>query len=214
MFKHDYLLRECEGKKVLHFGAVDYPYHNERMEKGTLLHYKLSKVCKLLIGVDNNAKGIADLKRWDINNIYYGDIVKDKFVPKVLNNVPYDVVLLPDIIEHLINPGVALENIKKFCDEKTIVIITVPNAWSIFNLKNHFRKVEVVHPDHYFWTSLLTTTKLIKDSGFEIISVDYALSGSKNDKRSFKGRLFNKLILNHFEFLKPTLIFKTKLKKI
>ena len=60
-YKHDYLLHACTGKKVLHIGATDYPYHEERAKKGILLHQKLNKVANVT-GLDISKDAIKTLK--------------------------------------------------------------------------------------------------------------------------------------------------------
>ena len=45
----------------------------------------------------------------------------------------FDVIVIGDLIEHLSNPGLMLYRIKKFCDERTKIIITTPNAFGLLN---------------------------------------------------------------------------------
>jgi len=210
IYKHDYILENCKDKVVLHIGATDFPYHIKRVKTKELLHYKLNKISKKVVGIDNAIKAIEDLKRFNINNIYYGDIVLNKYEREVLKQ-KYDIILIPDVLEHLTNPGLALRNIKKFCNKNIEIIITVPNVWSIFHIKNHFTSKEKVHPDHCFWPSLLTMSNLIKKSGFRIIKRTYALSGASNNPHGLKGKIFKRIILDKYEFLGPVLIFKVKL---
>ena len=209
MFKDDLVLEVCKGKSVLHFGASDYPYHKERFFNKHLLHYKLSKVTSYLLGVDNNVESVKFLNSHGLNNIVVGDVVLNKYDERVYSH-KYDVVLLLDILEHLTNPGLALQNIKQFCDENTIILVSVPNVWSVFRLKNHFRKEEIVHPDHCFWPSKHTMEVLLKKSGFGIVNEFFALSGSSCEKHTLLGRLFDKLILHNFPFMYSKLIFSIK----
>ena len=51
-FKHDLILNFCKNKKILHIGSADSPYHLERFNNGTLLHLKLQKNCKEVVGID------------------------------------------------------------------------------------------------------------------------------------------------------------------
>ena len=76
-YKDDLILKFCKGKRVLHIGATDYPFHIQKGLKGELLHQKLDKVSNFLIGIDISRKAIYELKKeLNINNIYYGDIIK------------------------------------------------------------------------------------------------------------------------------------------
>lgn len=110
-YKIDLILALCKNKRVLHIGATDYPYHIEKAKKNKLLHQKLNQTCKELIGIDIVKKAISDLQdQFNIQNIYYGDIIKNEFEIKLTKK--FDIVVFADVIEHLDNPGIALENLK------------------------------------------------------------------------------------------------------
>ena len=204
-YKHDYLLHACTGKKVLHIGATDYPYHEERAKKGILLHQKLNKVANVT-GLDISKDAIKTLKENGINNIFYGDIVKNKYDKHIISQ-KFDIIIFPDVIEHLSKPGCALENLKQFCRNETRIIITAPNVWSITELKNHFRKNENVHPDHCFWTSTTTLKKLCEFSGYSVKGIIYTNSGASDDKITFKGKIFRNII-DKFPHMRNVLILE------
>ncbi|MBP2143467.1 2-polyprenyl-3-methyl-5-hydroxy-6-metoxy-1,4-benzoquinol methylase [Methanococcus voltae] len=204
-YKHDYLINACKGKKVLHIGASDYPYHEERVKKGTLLHQKLNKVADV-IGLDISRDAIRILNENGVNNVYYGDIVENEY-DEHINNQKFDIIIFPDVIEHLSKPGQALENLTQFCNPNTRIIITAPNAWSILELKNHFRTDESVHPDHCFWTSAKTLTKLCEFSGYGVKKITYTNSGASTDKLTFKGKIFRNIVDN-FPHMRNVLILE------
>ena len=165
LFRDEFILDYCKGKSVLHIGATDSPYHREKAEKGELLHQKLQKVCKQLIGLDIDKKAIKILKdEFNIKDIYFGDIIKGKYELN-LNKYKFDYILFADVIEHLDNPGTALVNLKKFMNNKTRMIITTPNVFQHCNFMTYFTGVENVHPDHTFWPSYKTMCKLIENNG-------------------------------------------------
>ena len=117
------------------------------------------------------------------------------------------------MIEHLDNPGIALENIKDFMGRNTKLILTTPNAWNIFTIPNHFRKVENVHPDHMFWPSKRTMDHLLKTHKFEIKFFKYVEFGGRNDKKTFKGKVFERSVLNWLQnHLRDTLFYILKRK--
>lgn len=197
--KHDFIIRKCKGKSVLHIGATDEPYHLKRFHNKSLLHLKLMNVSKKVIGLDYDKKSIKDLKKQGIENIYFGDIVLNKY-DKEIKKYNYDIIIFGDVIEHLNNPGTGLENLKQFMDKNTELILTTPNVWSIFRIKNFFKKAEINHPDHRFWPSLFTMKNIIEKQNFHIKNEGFLLAGSEKDNlTTLKGKLFKKIVVNRIQ---------------
>lgn len=193
LYKHDQILNLCKDKVALHIGACDSPYHIERAREGVLLHQKLQKVCKDLIGIDIDKKTIEELKNFGVNNIFYGDIVKNEYEID-LNKFHFDYILFSDVIEHLENPGLALDNIKELMKRNTKIILTAPNCFSYGAIRNILTKNEVVHPDHVFHTSYKTLTKLFERKNLKADYFTYCFYGSYKESR-----IINKLIYKLFK---------------
>lgn len=211
IYKDEYILKKSKNKTVLHIGATDYPYHIVKYNKKELLHPKITTISKEIIGIDNNPESINYLKSKGISDIYYGDIINNKYSKEVLVK-KYDLILFPDVIEHLENPGLALRNIKQFMNKKTTLLLTTPNVWSYKYILNHFRKTEFNHPDHCVWFSEGTLKKLLSDCGYKVINVNYGKWGSSKDYPNWYGKVFQKLILNNYSWMSPVIIMELKLK--
>ena len=68
-----FLKEICEGKKVLHLGCTDYPYHSGlRSMTEDFLHFELDKIAKELYGFDFDEKGIQVLEETRCENLYQG----------------------------------------------------------------------------------------------------------------------------------------------
>ena len=70
------------------------------------------------------------------------------------------------MIEHLNNPGLFLEGIKRFMNDKTLLVITTINAYCgmrfwIYGLRGKKGSVEPVHPDHVAYYSYSTLGLLL-----------------------------------------------------
>lgn len=209
LFKHDLILQFCKNKKVLHIGATDAPYHKEKGLKEELLHQKLQKVCKKLVGIDIDKKAIKYLKeKFGINNIFYGDIIKNKYKVKLTGH--WDYIVFGDVIEHLENPGLALENIKKLMNKNTYILLTAPNVFGYSNFICYFTGKEVVHPDHTFWTSYKTLSHLLEIKGLKTEYFTYCFCGSYNNIRTLKRKFFYKILKNKINHIKPCLFFILK----
>jgi SAM-dependent methyltransferase len=190
--KQDYLIKKCKNKKVLHIGPTDFPFHREKEKQKKLLYQRINEVAKKQWGLDINKDAINYLKKRNIKNIIYGDITKK--IPTKIIKQNFDIILFCDVIEHLNNPGFALENIKKIMNPKTELILTTNNCWFIGNIINFFKKKESVHPDHTFWPSKKTLNKLITNSGLYAKKTFFSFSGHSSDKRPLIYKIIKYLI--------------------
>lgn len=70
----------------------------------------------------------------------------------------FDVIVAGDVIEHVSNQGLFLENIRRHLRDNGILILTTPNAkWPTVFLP--------AHPDHVLWHDRSTLTGLIRRHG-------------------------------------------------
>src|SRR3989344_4764139 len=91
----------CAGKDVLDVGCVDHNA-NEELEN-SWLHKIIKSVAKSVIGVDFEENEVQKLRAKGYN-IVVGD------VETVTIGKTFDVIVAGELIEHLSNPGLFLEN--------------------------------------------------------------------------------------------------------
>ena len=169
--RQNVIITKCKDKQVLHLGCVDEGHLYERFERGELMHQMLAVVSKELWGVDIDTKGIEYLRHQGFENLLVGDVCMLESV-EVLRNRVFEVIVASEVIEHLQNPGLFFEGVKRFMiPEETELILTVPNAFRIDNLLWLFRGVEYVHPDHYYWFSYYTVCHFLEKNGFVLKNV-------------------------------------------
>lgn len=210
LFKDDLILKFCKGKRVLHIGATDSPYYEDKGRNGGLLHQKLQKVCKQLIGVDVDREAINYLKKnFKICDIFYGDICKNVYDVD-MDQYEFDYIVFADVIEHLENPGMALENLRGLLGKGTKLIVTTPNVFSYQNIKTYITRNELVHPDHLFWPSHKTMLRLFGAKNLKIDYFTYCFWGSCQLK-TFKGRTLYRIVTASSQSLLPCLFFVVKL---
>jgi hypothetical protein len=169
----EWFISLCKDKKVLHIGCVDWPVFNPESN----LHMTLSKHTKELVGVDTNVEGLQDLHAF-CGGRYLTELT-------TLGKEQFDVVLVPETIEHVLNAGDFMKQLMLFCKFKTLVI-TAPNAMmtepsKVWNDSKYDKLAsgkclftEVVHPDHKCWYSPYTLMNLVKtccDEHWEIEEV-------------------------------------------
>lgn len=167
----NYLLEKCQDKSVLHLGCVDSPFLEARIHNEELLHQKIMKSNVAgLWGVDIDTNGIRTMRdHLKIDNLYVGniEILEDIDLGKKV----FDVVLAPEIIEHINSPGLFMQKISDFLHVNGQLVITVPSA---LNLKIFFHGIlgrEKVHADHNYYFSPSTLKHFIESNGFEVLEM-------------------------------------------
>lgn len=154
----------CKGKKVLHIGATDAPFTEEKLGKGLLLHTKLMEHAQSVYGIDIDQKAIDYLQTQGINNIALFDMNK-------LGDIPFapDVIVFGEIIEHLQNLETALNNLKSVMTPDTELLISTPNQLYVLNfLITLIQNRECIHEDHKIGFTYGSLTQLLSASGLTL----------------------------------------------
>lgn len=137
----------------------------------TLVKLARCKIGKRVEGVDNSERAVKiGKKMYPGLNLIQGDIY----------NLPYkdnsfDIVLCTEVLEHLEDPGRALEELKRVT--KKYIMLTVPNE-PFFRLANFFRGKYISnfgnHPEHInLWTSH-SFVNFVKSKKLRISSKKYS----------------------------------------
>lgn len=155
----------CRGKKVLHIGCVDAGMTALRRSEKYFLHDLIAEVATELIGVDIVDEGL-ELLRESGHEVYRLNIETDGDLLKQLA-ARADIIVMPEVIEHLCNPGLALDNLAAagFSGD---ILITTPNAFSYRANQTIAAGVELIHPDHNYWFSPTTLKTILGKHGLEI----------------------------------------------
>lgn len=146
---------------------------------------------------NSNVLGIDILKE-DVK-----DLCKEGYNMKVANaetfklNRKFDVIFAGELIEHLSNPGLFLQQSKKHLRENGYLILTTPNAFylprlikCIFSLDDN----PPVNKEHTNWFSPATIKELLNRNNFDILSIKRF--DATAPKRTIKSKLKN--VLNCF----------------
>ena len=181
----------CSGKKVLHLGCTNWPYTQEAIDAGTLLHKDLADVSTRLYGFDFDQEGIDFLASKGFDNLFRADLEK---LDEVDLNETFDVIVAGEMIEHLNNPGRFLEGIKRFMHDDTLLVITTVNAYSgmrffVYGLRGRGGDLEPVHPDHVAYYSYSTLKLLLERHGYNLSNFMFYDLGSEH--RPHNGKLRN-----------------------
>lgn len=171
--RQEFVIERCRGKRVLHIGCVDAGVLDERFQAGTLMHQRLAAVASELWGLDIDAEGIAFLAQKGFKRLVCGDFgALEPTQWDLLKARPFDVIAVPEVVEHLMNPGLFLAAARSLMrGSKCELIVSVPNAFRLDNLIGLFRGVENVHPDHNYYFSYHTATNVLRKAGFSLQEV-------------------------------------------
>ena len=157
--KSTLLARIAKNKRVVHIGCVDDNLEMiaHKKKNNFYLHDILTNTATECLGIDMNAALVEELRKiygtdniaiadiQQIKNIYMDGFSKDDLLVKLKT---FDTVILPDIIEHLDNPGLMLENIKQYFNPKARIYICTPNPFFISNFVLTLFNREIYSPFH------------------------------------------------------------------
>jgi 2-polyprenyl-3-methyl-5-hydroxy-6-metoxy-1,4-benzoquinol methylase len=168
MIREKIILSTIKDKKVLDIGSIgqtnDYNLWN--------LYFTVP--FKELTGIDlpdskQSLQDVFKINKVDTqrpSNIVFGNMENYKF------NEKFDVIVAGDVIEHVSNQGLFLQNIREHLNENGQLIITTPNAkWLTVIFKPN--------PTHTLWHDRYTLEYILKQNGFQIELFKYYF-GNKN----------------------------------
>jgi 2-polyprenyl-3-methyl-5-hydroxy-6-metoxy-1,4-benzoquinol methylase len=145
MIREAIILEYAKGKDLLDIGCM-----------GRTMKYKLWPQVKAsarsYTGIDIQTPTSADVVQGNMESYDFG---RD-----------FDVVIAGDVLEHVSNQGLFLENIGRHLRDDAVLIITTPNAkWPTVFLRTH--------PDHVLWHDRSTLTGVLHRAGLEIRHFQY-----------------------------------------
>jgi hypothetical protein len=169
----------CRGKKVVHLGAaqasdnIDIGMYGQRIDPATFLHSRISAVASSCLGIDYNSKSIEFLRsNYKIENIVLANIENASSLSSL--KIAPDIIVMGELIEHLLNPGLALSNIKEqLMSHETQLVITTPNALDASNFLYGLLRKEAQDPDHVATYSPRLLRRLCEKSGLDVVDLKY-----------------------------------------
>lgn len=202
--RDELFLHYCKGKKVLHIGATDAPYTEEKYAQGLLLHAKLCNVSDTVLGLDIAHDAISFLKTKGFDNIIEFDMDRIEHI-----DFAPDVIIFGETIEHLMNLENSLNTLKKVMSPSTMLLISTPNAVYINNTVNAILYKEHLHEDHKVSFTFGTLYNLLIANGFEVANTHFTFLNRKT--RTITARVM-KLFARLFVGCSETLVFIVKKK--
>lgn len=108
--------------------------------------------------------------------------------------IHFDSIWALDLIEHLSNQGLFLDNVKKFLKKDGKFIITTPNCFNLFNFAEKVTKYEpTTNAEHTCYYNHRTLRQLLERHGFEVVEMSYVYSLEYTHKESIKKKFLNSI---------------------
>ncbi len=194
MSRVDEVLRWVQGPKILDIGCTGH-----KLEVGSKewVFGRLTKGFPNVIGIDISEENISKLKSLGFSNVYVQDAQSFQFEEK------FSTIVAGELIEHLSNPGLFIQNSINHLAGGGRLIITTPNPFSLLNsFYAYFKYPKTCQNDeHTCWFCPQTISTLVSRYGLNIVYFDL-VSDYRNDDESIKYRLFIHLI-RLFGFVLP-----------
>jgi len=173
VMREERIVELCRGRRVAHFGFADAPFTAEKARAGELLHQRIDEVAESVYGLDVDEAAIEIYREvtGDERNGVLDVQVRAPLYPELEDS--FDVVVFGETLEHLKNPGIALENLHALCEANPgcELCVTVPNAFSVMSFIAATNGNELVHPDHYSYYSPVTLRNLLQAHGFGDVQI-------------------------------------------
>jgi len=164
----DLIVHLCEGKRVLDLGVVGETCAAPAARIDAFpssLHLRLCEAASSLVGIDRAARELQSLRlKHPELELYEADI--ESMADVLHRERPFDVIVAGDVLEHLSNPGRALEQMKLLLADSGTVVVTCPNSLGGPNylrfLLGRFREGD----DHVQSYNKHTLANLLRRHGF------------------------------------------------
>jgi 2-polyprenyl-3-methyl-5-hydroxy-6-metoxy-1,4-benzoquinol methylase len=178
----------------------------------TLFYIKSKGIASEVVGVDifedkENKENYKNLDRF-----IFDDIERIDF-PEYYGY--FDLILLPDVLEHLIEPKNVLNKVRKYLKDDGIIIVSMPNIRHYSALKKIFingdfgyEESGIFDSTHLRFYCRKNIKELLENSGFKTL---LEVGAIKNYKGNSITKIINKLTLGVFEeFFSYQYFFKSK----
>jgi len=175
-----YLLKVCKGKSVLHVGCTDWPFVKQAFDDGTLLHSQLKGVTNNLIGIDIDVEGVQFMEKLIPGKYISGNLTDSGIRKKILAN-SFDIILVPDVIEHVPNQYDFINGLIELSKETgSEIIITTPNVYALKSFLAALLGLDFTHTDHRLFHNETTLTTSFR-TDFKLEKTKLSFSYSSRD---------------------------------
>jgi methyltransferase family protein len=170
--RNSFLAKLIADRRVIHIGCAAEGATRQQVELGKLLFAQLEKHATAQLGVDPDSVAMRELSslvttKWPLQVCEFQEVD-----PKLLDQFNPEFILLPEVIEHIADPGSLLRYVKEVALRYTAeIVVTVPNALSMSAVSAWLRGQESVHPDHVAAYTPRTLQTLFEKCGLQPVEI-------------------------------------------
>ena len=173
-YRKDEIIKLSRGKRVLHLGFIQHSnLWRTKIKENDWLHSKIMASASYAVGIDYLKDEVEIIKKELGLVAYFGDATN---LHEVDLQETFDVIVCGELIEHISNPGLMLDGIKRFMHDESILIITTPNPWSVLwirHMNSNYNEENWLNKEHVCWYSFQTLKQLLGRHGYRELDYDY-----------------------------------------
>ncbi len=167
----EFVAAAASVRRVIHVGCADHGLIDLKTARQSWLHARLAECAQELVGVDLDADAVEQMRAAGYECVV-GDCQRVGGLAG-LGLRPAELVIAGELIEHLDNPGIFLDEIAQLVEPGGELLITTPNAARLSSLVAGAFGREICSPEHVAWHSWRTLTTLLRRHGWSPLAVHY-----------------------------------------
>lgn len=137
---------------------------------------RIRKGC-FVVGIEMNEQAAAKARE-NIDRVIVGDIESKDVISKIENS--FDVIILADILEHLLEPRAVLKEVKTLLNSKGFVVVSLPNIayWEIRKQllcgNFQYKDTGILDRTHLRFFTIKSAIELFEKSGYTVEQSEYS----------------------------------------
>ena len=178
VIRSEHVMRIIKGKSILHIGVGGATYDPALREKflaadiSSWFHSKIATEARHITTLEIDQENI-DKYSQHIPGVYIKGDITDTDVLKKFRGIKFELIVFTEILEHLNNFHNAFLSIQGLLAPGGKVVITTPNAFSIFLFFKMLWWNETCHSEHTSYFSYVTIKRLLSLNDFQVESFMY-----------------------------------------
>lgn len=166
----------------------------------TLYYLKQNGIASEVVGIDLFEDKQNPQHYKSVDNFIFGNI--EEINLEQYNNY-FDIILLPDVLEHLFEPKKVLQNVKKYLTDDGQIILSMPNIRHysaikkiVFNGDFRYEESGIFDYTHVRFYCRKNIQELLENAGYQVVKQE---SSIKNYKGKSVSKFINLITLGVFE---------------
>jgi 2-polyprenyl-3-methyl-5-hydroxy-6-metoxy-1,4-benzoquinol methylase len=188
----EFIEEYVKNKDILDIGCAELVSTTEDPnKKERWISAKIKKVAKSVTCLDINKEQIEKLKELGYN-AFFGNAENVDLGRK------FDIIFAGELIEHLSNPGLFLDNMKRHLNNDGLLIITTPNRFYLLDFFKYLIRNKIPQyikkiAGHVFYFDINSLCVLTERYGLQLADFSYYWTFGKSYD-SFKRRIILKIV--------------------